>query len=164
MEAHTVGSATPRRFFFLGAHLDERIEPAQEGLQCAKLRGGWRPDGGLLGLDEAREHLRIHRIGLLAQPQALGIGLGARRVDDTHRVPGLMQRAGQGFAVGAGGLQTRVHGLPGVGAKPLQAGADAGRIVGEDFGLELALREQGHIELEFGNIDSKRDHDEPVRK
>ena len=164
MEADTVGSATPRAVFLLGAHLAERIEPAQEGLQRPKLRRGGRPGEGLLGLGKAGEHLRIHRIGLLAKPQALGVGLGARRVDDTHRVPGLMQRAGQGFAVGAGGFQARVHGLNGVGPKPLQASADACRIVGEDFGLELALREQGHIELEFGNIDSKRDHDEPVRK
>jgi len=94
-----VGSATPRRFFLLSAHLAERIEPAQEGLQRAKLRGRWCPGEGLLGLHKAGEHLRVHRIGLLAKPQALGIGLGARRVDDAHRMPRVMQCAGQGFTV-----------------------------------------------------------------
>jgi hypothetical protein len=74
-----------------------------------------------------------------------------------------MQRAGEGVAVRAGRLQARMHGTIGMGTKPFQAGADACRIVGEDFGLELALVEQGHIELEFGNIDSKMDHVEPVR-
>ena len=75
------------------ARLDEAGQTAGEALQGPDFRVGWHPRRRRERLTEARDHARIHRIGLGADQLALREALDASRIDDADRVAAIVQRA-----------------------------------------------------------------------
>jgi hypothetical protein len=102
-----------------------RGQALKQGTQLAHLGRLRLPGTGLGEHPEASNGQRIHRIVLGLDPQALGNVLQGVGVDDRHYQARVVQRMGQRFMIGAGGLHHRVQ-LFGSSARLVLAPGDGG--------------------------------------
>ncbi len=92
------------------------------------------------GRAEVRDQARIDAVGLAADQTGPAEGLDLGRIDHADRVPGVGQKLGYRFPVGAGGLKAGVDRIDTVRHQPLSQYTEPGRRVLDHLAAPRAVR------------------------
>ena len=149
---------------FLYSHALYRFQACQQVLQLPHFRLRRLPMGRLVLLTITGNQFRVGTVGLLPAQQRFAIRLDLQRVDYAHPISMLTQVLRQLLVIGAGRFHAGVSALRqyAIFAQPLnQSRMPCSRVV-EHFPSNLALHQQGNVQLAFANINSNDLHRIPL--